>query len=362
MALSTAALLFLASCSAASPQPGISVSPLHPSARVAPGEAWTSVSSGTRNSPYSVYFANVHTGWVVGDHGMVLKTSDGGASWRREPSGTTEPLYSVWFVNTKVGWAVGGDNVPAAGISVILKTTDGGATWTSQLPATSAPLEAVDFVNAHRGWAVGGLFSGVILTTNDGGTTWKVQRREPYLRFTSVCFVDTHNGWVLLDDSTILKTTDGGATWVRESPMPMSPMAPAALTSMQFINTHTGWVVGGPYSHRSAAILKTTDGGVTWSRQHSNARSLNSVYFVDTTHGWAVGGDPYRPANPHVLLRTVDGGLSWWPQDPGVHRVTLDSVFALGPNTAYAVGYRTGAGGVATSGALLRTLVRGGGQ
>ena len=49
-------------------------------------------------------------------------------------------------------------------------------------------------------------------------------------------------------------------------------------------------------------ILKTTDGGDTWSRQSSNVgHELSSVYFTDENHGWACGWGG-------ALIKTVDGG------------------------------------------------------
>ena len=41
---------------------------------------WQSQISGTTNPLHSVYFINEDTGWVVGDNGTILKTSDGGVN------------------------------------------------------------------------------------------------------------------------------------------------------------------------------------------------------------------------------------------------------------------------------------------
>lgn len=51
-----------------------------------------------------------------------------------------------------------------------------------------------------------------------------------------------------------------------------------------------------------AVVLRTEDGGLSWSRDYSGDQSLTQVDFVDEQHGWAVG--------ENALLRTVDG-VTW---------------------------------------------------
>ena len=62
------------------------------------------------------------------------------------------------------------------------------------------------------------------------------------------------------------------------------------LYSVTFTDSSHGWAVG-----YSSLILATTDGGATWTKQHSGEHSgtnevLFSVTFTDASHGWAVGG------------------------------------------------------------------------
>ena len=72
------------------------------------------------------------------------------------------------------------------------------------------------------------------------------------------------------------------------------------LTSMCFLNNDTGFVVG------RQTILKTVDGGYTWSINEYPGTSINlsSVDFVNDTIGFACGYEG-------VLIKTVDCGESW---------------------------------------------------
>lgn len=77
------------------------------------------------NNLSSVYFPNATTGYIVGDAGTILKTTDAGTSWTTQISGTFNGLTSVCFIGVDTGYAIGGS-------STILKTTDGGNTWVLQ--------------------------------------------------------------------------------------------------------------------------------------------------------------------------------------------------------------------------------------
>jgi photosystem II stability/assembly factor-like uncharacterized protein len=59
------------------------------------------------------------TGTVVGDDGVILRTTDGGANWVLEISGTRNNLNGVSFVDADIGTAVGDRGN-------ILRRTDGG--------------------------------------------------------------------------------------------------------------------------------------------------------------------------------------------------------------------------------------------
>ena len=101
------------------------------------------------------FFLDADNGWAVGENGVVLHTTNGGARWDIQTSGTEEKLLSVSFADSAVGWATGGD----LGVSVILHTTDGGTTWVTQTiddPIISKmPVYGVFALDAKNVWATG---------------------------------------------------------------------------------------------------------------------------------------------------------------------------------------------------------------
>jgi len=80
----------------------------------------------------------------------------------------------------------------------------------------------------------------------------------------------------------------------------------AELMSVHFPEgTLVGYAVGTDQAG-GAAILKTTDGGGTWTQQFAPiVNGLNSVYFTSDDNGYAVG-------IAGAGIRTTDGGATWW--------------------------------------------------
>jgi photosystem II stability/assembly factor-like uncharacterized protein len=195
-------------------------------------------------------FADSFHGWIVGDDGRIVATSDGGRTWKPQTSGTTLPLKDVTFVDETHGCAVGGADKP-----VVLTTSDGGLHWTSRdtsAMTSGRPFEAVSFPDASHGWAVGDIGIGA---TTDGGNTWKPQ--IPAGGFTNglaISFPDARHGWIVGYGGTIVATSDGGDTWDRQD---VSTGAAWHLRDVCFIDATRGWAVGD-----GGCIVATNTGGL----------------------------------------------------------------------------------------------------
>ncbi len=133
---------------------------------------------------YDVFFADGLSGWIVGDYGTVLHTTDGGKSWNLSQCGSFPALYSVFFKNKQEGWTVGQNGF-------FLKTTDGGRNWKNGAVKTEESLYRIFFRGAY-GIIVGD--HGIIIKTNDGGGTWRngALKQPPPLPWLS-------SAWILPD-------------------------------------------------------------------------------------------------------------------------------------------------------------------
>ncbi len=112
-------------------------------------------------------------GWLVGDGGLVMLTTDAGLSWQNPaapiPAGVRD-FFDFGALATL------GNHIWIAGApgTAVVHSADAGATWELQPTDQRLPLHAITFIDEDRGWAVGAL--GTILATRDGGRTWRRQR------------------------------------------------------------------------------------------------------------------------------------------------------------------------------------------
>ncbi|MEZ6099090.1 MAG: YCF48-related protein [Pirellulaceae bacterium] len=253
-----------------------------------------------RVRPSDVMFIDATHGWAV-HFNRVAYTSDAGATWTNGPA-ASDDLNELDFVTTSTGWVVGDSGI-------IQKTTDGGVTWSTQTSGSTQHLNGVSFVNADLGWAVGN--GGTLMSTADGGSTWTTQTSpNSTTAYQKVEFIDELTGWAVGNRGRIVHTADGGASWTAQNSGLSSSFT---ITGLSFVDNQKGWVTS------STRILSTSDGGVTWAQQTtpSGISTLNDIFFLDENNGWAVGAQG-------VLLHTSDGGLNWLLQDNGFSGPTGD--------------------------------------
>jgi photosystem II stability/assembly factor-like uncharacterized protein len=92
------------------------------------------------------------------------------------------------------------------------------------------------------------------------------------------------------------------------------------LNSVYFIDVNTGWAAG-----KNNTILRTVDGGKTWTRaleREEGGNEFSSIYFASAREGWA--------SSDNILLHSSDGGDSWRPASPLPDRKHLGEGWAVG--------------------------------
>jgi photosystem II stability/assembly factor-like uncharacterized protein len=183
------------------------------------------------------------------------------------------------------------------------------AAWEKQTTGTFAWLHSVFFVDERRGWAAGG--KGALLSTSDGGATWELRRAPTEDALHDVFFQDAETGWLVCERSIfkpmekeesvsyLLKTTDGGGTWSRVE-VTRGADVDLKLAGLRFADRERGWVYG-----EMGSLFFTNDGGKTWERQRVPTHHLLlGASFLDARTGWLSGGGM-------TVLKTSDGGATW---------------------------------------------------
>jgi len=134
-----------------------------------------------------------------------------------------------------------------------------------------------------------------------------------------VCFYDSLEGWAVGDSATIIKTKDGGLTWTRQ----YEPADSTEFTKVEIVNSSLGFVGGNRINSTPTElthypiILKTTDSGETWQEcdlglsqmpEYTDI-SFSDMDFLDNNTGWVAVNETNKRLG--MLLGTENGGENW---------------------------------------------------
>ncbi len=296
----------------------------------------------------SMSFPNAQTGYVTAfgpsssagsGAGELLKTADGGRHWRPLYRGTGQSTPSnVFFLNPRDGWFVL-QNLSTMSMSLYC-TTDGGVHFHQEPGAFSfAPsvnAGTPDFITPGFGWLpvagqANGNTGGLGVTT-DGGkrVACLLGGRTPYgaMNALDTSLVSRRVGYALVSqnggmDSALVRTTDGGRTWTQVLP----GAQPTAAIS--FASRQAGFGQGSVFS--PGAQWQTLDGGRSWHRLGTNPGYWDTVPGTLTFPTPAIGYAQTRGAGIGTLMRTADGGRRWRTVPSG----PAPTPASTGPGVAY---------------------------
>ena len=228
---------------------------------------------------------------------ILYETMDGGENWAPKEIKGEYPkgLCGMQKINDDVLVACG----RVRGPSYFLKSTDGGKTWHSKnLNHVAGSLIAPYFYDEKNGILVGGTTRdkencrSLILSTNDGGENWDTlfisTQKGEYLW--KVSFPNRNNGFISVQRNNedgitnLLKTTDGGKTWSEFQYTKEQYYA----QGIGFLNDTLGWI-GGSFQHS----YETRDGGKTWYPV-STGLGINNFQFIGNSTGYMVGRGVYK--------------------------------------------------------------------
>ena len=171
---------------------------------------------------YDVKFTSPDEGWIVGEFGKIMHTSDGGETWHEQERSLLEgtgifdlldlpTLYGVQMTDAQHGVAAGLEGH-------IARTSDGGQRWTYdkfdlEFPLVD-PLFRVVELQDGTGWAVGS--AGEVVTREPDGASWKRAKlgQDVLTWLRGISFSDPQHGWMVGGFGLIYRTTDGGQTWL----------------------------------------------------------------------------------------------------------------------------------------------------
>jgi photosystem II stability/assembly factor-like uncharacterized protein len=295
---------------------------------------WSPVDSGTTSNLNGAILLDSGTGFVVGDTGTILKSTDAGATWSPLTSGTSTTLHGIYFLDPNEGVAVGDGGT-------ILRTTDGGAAWQSITSGVEDSLRSVSF-NGVNGICGGD--SQDILYSTDSGASWQIGQSGLFGGgFPGAQMLSATTGFVagqnLIFQAFVGKTTDAGVSWTFQNFY--FDGNEGGANDVFFLDQNTGVVSGSVFDGRGA-IARTTDAGMNWSTLFFD-QAIEGVAFPTAGSGFAVG-------SVGRIVHTTDTGATWTDQTSGTSANLHDVSFASDALTGIAVG---------DGGVILRTTTGG---
>ena len=304
---------------------------------------WEKLQTVTDQNLNDITFSDSLTGWICGDNGTLLKSTDSGENWNSMLSTTESNLKKIQFINSDMGFILGEHN--------ILKTTDRGDTWYAIfIKGEDSDLDDMQFIDENNGW----ICSWHIYSTKDGGLTWYIispQIDSLLLVYSSVYFINEIYGFASgysVDTSKyiwkdiVIKTIDGGKNWqiIKEN----EKLSVKRFKKMMFSSPELGFMI-----NDWNEIYKTSDGGISWYQPNNNILSsyhdnglyighLSKLILIDSLNIALTGNDrTYTDKYVGYISRSTDGGNIWYPYQTGLYG-KINSGYFKNTNIGWLVG------------------------
>ncbi|MCU0372940.1 MAG: YCF48-related protein, partial [Ignavibacteria bacterium] len=197
--------------------------------------------------------------------------------------------------------------------------------WTIQPSGTNKVLYESYFSNTNTGWIAG---QNVLLNTTNGGVNWILNLVPALYNYGGIQFLNNSTGWIagqygdyLNSIGILLKTMDGGTTWTTLY------NSNIGLWDVIFINDNTGFICG-----NLKYFAKTTNGGLNWIQKYlgSSTSEFFQMAFPDSTTGYIVGSH-------NEIFKTTNAGENWIQQNVNFSSWLRD-IYFFNINTGVAVG------------------------
>jgi photosystem II stability/assembly factor-like uncharacterized protein len=174
----------------------------------------------------------------------------------------------------------------------------------------------------------------------DGNAQWELQNPLPVAgNLNDNQFYNDQIGWSVGSYGAIVKTSDGGITWnIQESGVNES------LKKVCIVAEDTVWISG-----NNGCLLYTDNGGENWIQKScGTSLDLSDITFLNSSDGWLVGHEDYdswyNGNFEFIIKHTTNGGVTWDTQLYDT-TYTLRGLCFINENMGWAVGEKWDIGG-----------------
>ena len=207
--------------------------------------------------------------------GRVYRTDDAGGHWHLASTGLLPGVTALAVDPSDPSTAYASRGyVLVGGDTSLFKTVDGGATWVPLSGTAGEPVSAIA-VDPHDPSRLLAAGYSYLYRSEDGGATWDaldLQTGDLAPLFYGVAFDPVTPGvaYAIAQNEGFLKSTDGGVTWTKKTG------APAKLSRMGV--SPTGVLVVVPVPQNPAQVYRSLDRGETWELLGSSLPETSVIY------------------------------------------------------------------------------------
>ena len=238
----------------------------------------------------TVSFINSNRGWIAG-YGELRNTNTRGETWANGPASFyNQDIKKVVYVDSLIAYM----NVSGA----LKKTIDGGSYWNSVAACSYGSCISIfnsNFIcigNTDFNYSV------------DGGANWNIGDIYVPSNFSiaDIKFTSTLNGFLLLTSGYVYETTTGGSVWEIRNSNPI-PTPSIDGGNVLYVFNSNEIIVG-----RGRKLFKSNDSGVNWDEIYEFIGDdfVVSMDFANDDVGICSFGN--------AIVRTEDGGYTWTEQ------------------------------------------------
>lgn len=281
------------------------------------GLTWNSNSIDTTVNMNSLIFTDANKAVAVADEGKIVLRKDNGSGsyqWEVNSTSITDNLRSVSFSSQNIsnGW-IAGDN------GKILKTTNGGDTWVVQTTPETKNLASISSKNDSEVIAVGDL--ATVYYSNDGGASWLKQDSSSIgVGYANLNYVGYSNGssfYVAGDNGIVLNASIPGIAWKK-----LSSNSQSNLNALKFVGLDTVWALG-----QNGAATFSVNRGVKWTSIRPISKwNVNSVYSNTLKKMWLCGDN-------NLIARYDKVKNSWLANSASIYTYFKDRAFTSEPKS-----------------------------
>ncbi len=147
-------------------------------------------------------------------------------------------------------------------------------------------------------------FAFIFLASFQTQAQWSEQTSPTTNSLFSVSVVDNSVAWIGGDLGVVLRTTDGGTTWTSVGGGAIGTNPVYNIFGMDAQNA-----VAAGYDGATTYMWRTTDGGSSWTQVYTMSGGfMDGIWMTDANNGFAYG-DPV--GGNWELYNTTDGGATW---------------------------------------------------